>query len=131
MNSLFRARLMTRQDLKRLILYSCNVASQEEACEILEAALKGLPFTYWTDEHTRYISVTCYAQEQPNISDALTAALQGWKVSIWWRSPRREVRSALLELSTAKGWSLVRPDGTRCRAVRSAIEKNLESRDLR
>ncbi len=130
MNSLFRARLMTRQDLKRLILYSCNVASESEACEIVEVALKGLPFTYWTDQDTRYISVTCYAQEQPNISEALSAALQGWQVSIWWRSPRREVRSALLELAVNKGWALVRPDGTRCRAVRSAIEKSLEGRRI-
>ena len=121
---------MTRQDLKRLILYSCNVASESEACEIVEVALKGLPFTYWTDQDTRYISVTCYAQEQPNISEALSAALQGWQVSIWWRSPRREVRSALLELAVNKGWALVRPDGTRCRAVRSAIEKSLEGRRI-
>lgn len=131
MNAFHHAPLMTRQQLKHRILYACNVASESEACEIVEATLKGLPFTYWTDEDTRYISVTCYAQEQPNISEALSAALQGWQVSIWWRDNRREVRPALLELSTAKGWSLVRPDGTRCRAVRSAIEKMLRDRDLR
>ena len=131
MNAFYHAPLMTRQQLKHRILYSCNVASESEACEIVEAALNGLPFTYWTDENTHYISVTCYAQEQSNISEALSAALQGWEVSIRWRDNSREVRPALLELATAKGWELVRPDGTRCRSVRSAIEKRLRGRTLR
>lgn len=130
MNSLFRARLMTRKELKHLILYSCNVASREEACEMVEAALKGLPFTCRVDEEARCISVTCYSRELPDIAEALTDTLQGWDVRFWWRSPRREVRPALLELAGTQGWELIRPDGTRCRAVLSAIEKSLEGRRI-
>ena len=125
------APLLTRQQLKHRILYSCNVARPDEAREIVEAALQGLPFTYWVDDDTRYISVTCYSEIQTNIADALTATLQGWEVNIWWRDPQREVRPALLALAAADGWSLVRPDGTRCRSVRSAIEKMLRDKDLR
>ena len=122
---------MTRKQLKTRILYACNVASESEACEIVEAALKGLPFTYWTNEDTRYISVTCYSEALPDISEALSATLQGWEVSIWWRDNSREVRPALLQLATANGWKLIRPDGTQCREVRTAIEKMLIDRDLR
>lgn len=127
----FQEPLYTRKEMRNHILFPENVTPEREIPDLIAATFGNIPHTYWKSSDLRFVSVTCHAHEQRHLADALGSVLNGWELVVLWKPAVAEVRPALLRLATSQGWSLVRPDGTRCRAVRSAIDKMLRDRDLR
>lgn len=130
MGKFFGERLYTRREMKYRVVLPGNVTPEEEIGDLVDAAFAGMDYEYWKSADLRYVSVTCCAPEQRHLEEALASVLVGWELVVMWRPERKDVRPALYQLATSQGWALIRPDGTRCWAVRGAIEKSLEGRRI-